>query len=220
MKKFIFFASIVMCLFMSTNASAQVINGSFETGTCNGAFTTVLAGQTNITGWTVGGHSVDYICFYWQASDGNRSIDLNGNGPGGLSQVVGTTAGYTYQVTFDMSGNPDGAPTVKLLSVSADGENSTQYSYTIGTNTHADMEWETNNYYFTATDTSTILDFLTNTTGFYGPALDNVSISVVTQVCHRNHGKAPFKTLTIDPESVSDHLGHGDQPGPCPAPES
>ena len=221
MKKFIFFASIVMCLFLSTNASAQVTNGSFEAGTCNGTFTTVLAGQTNITGWTVGGHSVDYICSYWQASDGNRSIDLNGNGTGSLSQTIATIPGVTYGVYFDMSGNPDGPPDERLMAVSATGTASEVFSYTADNNTHADMQWASESYQFAATSSSTLLSFVTNTLGFYGPALDNVEvIALFGQVCHRNNGKAPFKTLTIDPESVPDHLGHGDQPGPCPTPES
>jgi len=93
------------------------------------------------------------------------------------------------------------------------------FSYTADNNTHADMQWASESYQFAATTSSTLLSFVTNTPGFYGPALDNVEvIALFGQVCHRNHGKAPFKTLTIDPESVPDHLGHGDQPGPCPAP--
>src|SRR5688500_8882000 len=78
------FTILITCLVLSTDLSAQINNGSFESGGCFGQFTTLGNGSTNITGWVVGGHSVDYICRYWQASDGARSIDLNGKrtGPG------------------------------------------------------------------------------------------------------------------------------------------
>jgi choice-of-anchor C domain-containing protein len=121
---------VLIAAFATVSVSAQVSNGSFETGDCNGIFTEMLAGDTNIDSWTVGG-GVDYICTYWQAAEGTRSVDLNGRQSGSVSQGFATTPGFTYQVTFSMSGNPDGSdlpkvisygvPPVKTLGVSANG---------------------------------------------------------------------------------------------------
>lgn len=59
----------------------SIVNGSFEatTGGDPGAgFLTKGTGDTSITGWTVAGHSIDYIGGYWVADDGVRSLDMNG----------------------------------------------------------------------------------------------------------------------------------------------
>lgn len=70
----------------------------------SGGFFTIFAGQTDIFDWTVGLHSVDYIGDYWEALEGERSVDLNGHRTGEISQTLATTPGITYQVSFDMSG--------------------------------------------------------------------------------------------------------------------
>ncbi len=212
MKKLLIFAFTVLSVFLSLGhtVSAQV-NISFETGTNPGSFTTVYASQTNITNWSVDFGSVDYIGTYWQPSTGVRSIDLNGqNQRGQISQIIPTTTGWTYKVTFDLSGNPDGGPTVKFMSVSADKEQTQFYFYIIGNNTRVDMQWEPNTYHFTANFPITFLSFTSQITGFYGPALDNINVSVETQVCHQLE-----KTLTLSPPEVAVHLAHGDTPGPC-----
>jgi len=190
-------------------------NGSFEVGEDPGIFQVKFAGSTDITDWTITG-SVDYIGTYWEASDGDRSLDLAGNFAGGVSQSMATTPGYVYVVSFDMSGNPAGPPALKRLEVTADGGNSQTYSYTTGTNTLTDMEWERNLYYFTATGTETLIAFNSLTSLFYGPALDNVELKVVNRVCHINQGRKGSKTLTIGAAAVVAHLAHGDTPGPCP----
>jgi hypothetical protein len=83
--------------------------------------------------------------------------------------------GWTYKVTFDMSGNPDGSPISKSMIVSADQQPAWVYRYVIGSNTRADMQWLSETYYFTAEDSTTLLRFTSLVQGFYGPAIDNVS---------------------------------------------
>jgi choice-of-anchor C domain-containing protein len=215
-----FILGVVLSLVVASAGYGQIANGSFEDGTCNGAFSTLAGGSTAITGWTVGaGGTVDYICSYWQASDGSRSIDMSGFfSVGSISQTFDTTPGVTYSVTFDLSGNPAGPPTTKTLVVSATGAAPEMFTYEVDDNTLTDMQWESQTYTFMATGTSTTLTFSTPDSSAFGPALDNVAINAdFGTVCHRNKGKAPFKTLTIDADSVQDHLDHGDQPGPCPA---
>ena len=97
--------------------AAPFQNGSFETGPTPGGYVTLTAGDTQITGWTVTGNSVDYIGSYWPAADGSRSLDLSGNAAGGVAQAFDTVAGHTYRVGFALAGNPDCAPTVKTVQV-------------------------------------------------------------------------------------------------------
>lgn len=207
-------------LAVGTSAFGQVANGSFENGNCFSPFTYVPAGNSFISCWSVGGNSVDLICGLWQASDGTRSVDLSGGGAGSIAQTLTTEAGLNYEISFDFSGNPDGNPGNKTLSVSAGSTPSQVYTFnTIDmANSRTNMKWTPQTYNFSATANQTILTFMSLTPGFFGPALDNVQITVVSgTVCHRNKGKAPFKTMTFtDLDSFYDHLGHGDEPGPCP----
>jgi hypothetical protein len=108
--------SILASLVAFSAQASTFVNGSFELGTAPGQFITLNGGDsTSITGSTVGGGSngVDYIGSYWTASDGSRSIDLNGLVPGSIFQTFDVVAGQTYQVSFDFAGNPAGGPQFK-----------------------------------------------------------------------------------------------------------
>ncbi len=184
-QKFIVFS----CLAMASLAAAgpSLLNGSFEQGIAFSAgYLELNSGSSAIDDWTVIGGGVkviDYIGSYWQASDGKRSLDLNGNpGPGGVQQSIATIIGQTYLVQFDMAGNPDGAPAIKQLLVSAVG-NATQsqsFSFNTAGHTKAAMGWTTMTWQFTADTTATTLRFESMLTGTpFGPALDNVSVVAV-----------------------------------------
>ena len=163
-------------------AFTGLVNGSFESGTfvdSGSGFQTLNAGDTSIDGWTVGGSSVDWISTYWPAQDGAMSIDLSGVGAGSLSQTFETAIGNTYNVSFGLSGNPDGPPTVKTLEVSATGGVVGLYSYDVTGNDRSNMNWTTETYSFVATSVSTTLSFVSTTATAFGPAIDNV---VVTEV--------------------------------------
>ena len=179
----------------SAFAFTGVSNGSFESGTSTAnPFDTLPAGSTAITDWTIDSGSIDWIGSYWQAAEGSRSIDLNGNDPGAVSQTLTTTIGNTYVVTFGLSGNPDGAPTAKTLTVGATGAPAVVYTFdtaSAGT-TLADMKWAVQTYSFLATSSSTVLSFTSTTVGPFGPALDNVVVSeiVPTKADCKNGGWA------------------------------
>ena len=166
----------VPALALSTVAgAASFTNGSFEVGPAVGAFTTLNAGDTSVSGWTVGGESIDYIGSYWNAQDGGRSVDLAGNGPGSVAQTFDTILNRHYTVTFWLAGNTDGAPTTKSTVVSAGGEPVTFTFDTTGDSIPG-LDWKKYSYSFTATGTSTTLSFAAGDPGFYGAALDNVSV--------------------------------------------
>jgi choice-of-anchor C domain-containing protein len=160
--------------------AVSITNGSFETGTNPGAFTEVGVGGTNITGWTVDSGTLDYIGSYWAASNGGRSLDMSGSSAGQISQTItGLTDGQEYKVTFDLAGNPDGAPASKDLKVSADGFTGMYSFNTTGhsTGSAVAMGWSTQTFFFTASGTSAVLAFLSLTPGSFGAALDNVTIA-------------------------------------------
>ena len=97
--------------------AAPFTNGSFESASVDpgSGFLTLAPGSPAITGWEVfGSNSIDYIGTLWEADEGVRSVDLNGNiGPGGIRQTFDTVAGTAYEVLFAMAGNPAGLPVVK-----------------------------------------------------------------------------------------------------------
>lgn len=161
--------------------AAPFTNGSFEDGLANiGAFTTINAGQPGITGWTVLGHSVDYIGTYWAAQDGNRSLDLNGNGKGGVSQTFDTSIGQVYQVSFWVAGNPDGLPILKELTAD-DGTTTFEFEFDATGSTRVDPNWSERTFEFIASGASTTLSFKSTVEGFFGPALDNVSVTAIPE---------------------------------------
>ncbi|MEA2545642.1 MAG: hypothetical protein QOI09_915 [Chloroflexota bacterium] len=161
-------------------AFGGLTNGSFESGSyldSGSGFEELNAGDTSITGWTVDAGSVDWIGSYWLAQDGSMSIDMSGTDAGAISQTFATTIGNTYTVSFYLSGNPAGPPTVKTLDVSATGGTVGQYTFDSTSSTLANMAWAAESYSFLATTTSTTLSFVSTTPGPFGPALDNVVVT-------------------------------------------
>ena len=176
---------------LSVPAMANVTNGSFEDGTDPGSRLGLSIGSTAITGWTVygigSGLLIEYIGSYWAASDGSRSLHLNGpDGPGGVSQTIATVPGVSYQVTFDMAGNPDGEPTIKELTVDAYAGGALlhkSFNFDITGHSRNSMGWTRNEWTFTAFAESTTLAFWSSAWGgqseTLGPALDNVSVVAI-----------------------------------------
>ena len=155
-------------------------NGSFEQGVSNtgSGFTTLYGGDsTSLPSWIVTGRSIDYINSEWVASNGSKSLDLDGNlNAGGVTQTFDTIAGKSYQVNFDLAGNPEGEPTVKTLAVTAPNF-SQNYSFDVTGHSFSSMGWTTKSFIFTASGSSSTLGFTSTTGSGYGPALDNVTVT-------------------------------------------
>jgi choice-of-anchor C domain-containing protein len=169
----------------SPAAAAPFTNGSFELGSVNpgSGWITLGSGSSAITGWEIFDGTIDYIGTYWQAADGSRSVDLNGNdGPAGIRQTFDTIGGATYQVSFALAGNPDGAPFTKSVQVTSGGV-SQLYTFTVMPGTsRADMGWNHHSLLFTAAAGSTTLSFVSDTAGaYFGPALDDVRVTAVPE---------------------------------------
>ncbi len=174
-----------------TNANANlIVNGSFEVGPDPGPalYITLNPEATAITGWTVTREGIDYKGTFWQASDGVISLDLDSSpGFGGVMQTFATTPGVQYLATFDMAGNPYlglGDPVDKHMRVAAAGQ-SADYSFDVTGHDFQNMGWETNSWWFTASGSSTTIEFYSlhdeygGYSGAVGPTLDNVSVSML-----------------------------------------
>lgn len=176
----------VMLLFAGSVAHAlPFANGGFESPDITGSYQTRSSTNSNpalrtIGAWNISG-SVDLINSYWQAAEGGQSLDLNGTGPGTISQAFDTLLGATYNVTFSLSGNPDrktGTYATKSLLALA-GDYFGQFDFSDTTNSRTNMKWIVESFNFTALDTITSLSFQSLEAGAYGPALDNVQVSLV-----------------------------------------
>jgi choice-of-anchor C domain-containing protein len=154
-----------------------LVNGSFEEGpesTADG-YRTLQKGSTAIKGWQVTQGDIDHIGPFWQAADGQRSLDLNGLTRGGIAQTFKTIKGRRYRVTFSLAGNPiEGGGERKLL-VSAAGK-SAEFVFDSRNKAVHDMGWVSKTWEFIAVADQTTLEFASLTEGASGPALDNVSV--------------------------------------------
>ncbi|HUK31703.1 MAG TPA: choice-of-anchor C family protein [Candidatus Acidoferrum sp.] len=180
---------IVSLAFQASQTPANlIVNGSFEQASVTPpSYQDLPPGSTAIKGWTATGH-IDYVAGLWQASDGKHSLDLEGSACntrsttdclGGVKQTFATVAGQKYDVTFDLAGNPFGAPAVKTLKVSAAGAPQ-NFTFTVTGHNAASMGWKTQHWTFTAAAATTTLEFdsadsVTNLSG-WGPVLDNVIV--------------------------------------------
>jgi choice-of-anchor C domain-containing protein len=190
MRNLIFGAKLGAVLFalcgMTAGARAvTLLDGSFETGAGTiptGLYTTV-AGGSSIGTWKVTGGGVEWVGTYWSAANGIASVDLDGNSPGGIREPIsGLTVGQEYAVTFDLSGNPDGGPTLKQVAVKVGSSPVSYFSYQLGLATHANMAYIPETLGFTATGATEVLSFASyKTPGAYGPVIDNVSVSAVPE---------------------------------------
>src|SRR5688572_21229814 len=104
----------------AAGASPILINGSFEGGPppFSENDIDIPAGSDGITAGAILHAGVDLLEDPWAVSDGTRAIDLDRRSPGGVEQTFSTRAERRYQLLFDLSGNPEGGPTVKQLLVS------------------------------------------------------------------------------------------------------
>jgi choice-of-anchor C domain-containing protein len=175
MKKFIVLTSLAVI----SLTAAPFTNGSFETGpNPGGTFITYGIGVTPITGWEVTVGNIDYIGGLWMASEGGRSLDMNGLAAGKIQQTFDTILGVQYRVLFDMAGNFAG-PAVKEMVVSA-GADSGTYTFDVTGKSAGNMGWLTKEFFFTALGDTTTLSFQSLTTACcWGPALDNVRVEMI-----------------------------------------
>jgi len=197
-------------------AGSLVRDGSFEPSTSvqpTLGFSTIDTRAT-IGSWMVVEGAVDHVGpNSGEAFDGDHWVDLNGNGygPGVIEQLVPTTAGRRYRVSFQMSGNPNGAPTVKELEVGF-GDQLRRYTFDVTGHTNDDLGWT--EVSFTANPdcgSSTVLSFRSLTPGDKGPNIDAIRVldDGPSDSCRQGGYRAvgPVRLLDTRPESVVGYEG-------------
>jgi choice-of-anchor C domain-containing protein len=188
--------SFLLCTLVSfIPATAGLItNGSFESPVVPvGGFTSYASGSTLITGWTVvgaaGGVAVvngtfAQECCTFPAEDGAQWLDLTGlnsNSVEGVEQTIATTAGTSYTVsfwignTYDPNGIFGTTSTVDVLMGGLSG--SLLGAFTNSSTTPGTLVWQQFTTSFTASGSSTTLDFLNaDPANDNSNGLDNVSV--------------------------------------------
>ncbi len=151
-----------------------ITNGGFEANALAfDGYTIVNAGTSGITGWTVGGASVDLIKGGYGAITGT-SVDMLGTpGPGSLTQSFGTASGQQYLLSFDLSSNGGGGGGSGLLGVSLNGGAAVDFNGSTNFTSHT--------LNFTGTGNPFALTFTSAASGYSGAVLDNVSVTAVPE---------------------------------------
>lgn len=162
---------------LAAPAASHFDDGSFETPrVAANTFVNLGTGKT-IGPWTVTGGNVDLIgAGFWQAAEGDQSVDLNGGNAGTVSQTFTTVPGKRYTVTYSLAGNPAGGPALKTGEVLVDGQNFQNFSFDITGKTMANMGYVTREVSFVATGATTTLAFASTKPGAYGPVVDDVTV--------------------------------------------
>jgi choice-of-anchor C domain-containing protein len=175
-------AVLVLLLAGSTTpalADPILINGNFELGPPMGGMhdVDVLAGSDVITGWVVTGGGVDYLGVPWDVFEGEHGIDLDRRSPGGIQQTFETVAGRTYDVFFELSGNPMGGSTLKDLRVSV-GNFTQDYTFDSTGQAENNLIWDHIRFSFVATGATSTLSFasLSGSGSSYGALIDHVRV--------------------------------------------
>jgi choice-of-anchor C domain-containing protein len=164
-------------------ATEMITNGSFEKGNWlgNWSWDRLLPGETDMTGWTIGGTGVDWHnTAEMDPQDGDYVVDLNLDGgssgdTGTISQSILTKPGSLYFLSFYMA-NPYGFdPAYPLLDVNIAGND-----YTVHPEqwTGWNGAWRQETVVFQAIYSLTTLTFSSlNGDGYWGPVLDNISVT-------------------------------------------
>ncbi|MFD0978722.1 DUF642 domain-containing protein [Tropicimonas aquimaris] len=180
-------ASVIIALSAGTAGAVTVAggNGGFEAPTLDpSARWKVYGASDRIGSWIVdaigSGGGVDQVSSsWWAASEGDYSIDLNSTDAGGVSaRMDGLSAGSSYTVSFDMSGNPGGVQGVKELITYINYDRIRSFYYDTTGNSRRNMNWTTMSFKFTAAATVQYVSFVSAISGTQGAAIDNVRVEL------------------------------------------
>ncbi|MCA1704685.1 MAG: choice-of-anchor C family protein [Actinobacteria bacterium] len=184
-----------------------VQNGSFESPFV-AVDSTWSAGQ-NLGGWFVDAASINLVGSYFQAASGRQSVDLNGDpGPGALHQDIATTVGTTYRLRFALAGHPANNTSfpgcdngVKQMRV--EWGSSAVASLTFNTSGHSlsSMGWQKYEFDVVARTATSRLRFVSETPGYCGAAIDDVSIV----------GNTPSADLAVTQHDAPDPVPPGEE---------
>jgi hypothetical protein len=183
--------AVAVCFAPAQVQANLITNPSFETPNVgSGSSVQYNTGtQMDATNWPISANGVTLVDsqFGTVASDGDQWLSLEANpgsvnNPGTISQTFNTFIGAKYLLTFDYSALSDNVITPWTMSYGVAGPTESLVISTAGVPSFSLADWATESYEFTATSLTTTLTFRGDQqrNGFYGPAIDNVSVTFVT----------------------------------------
>jgi hypothetical protein len=189
-----FSATLLVAIVATTSSQAKanlIVNPSFETP--NIAFNSSVqynpGSQMDAVNWPISANGITLVdgSFGTVAADGDQWLSLEAN-PGtvgqdaAISQTFNTTAGRLYDLTFEYSALSDGAINSWTIGYGVAGPTETVVIDSSSTAGFALVPWATETFQFQAIGSTTTLSFLGDQqrNGFFGPAIDNISVVLVT----------------------------------------
>ena len=170
------------CLSVVVLAQPLITNRGYESGKEPGEAMIVAPGSAVIEGWTVVDGDISYIGRKWQHAEGARSVNLLCGG--GISQTIQTEPDQTYEVRFNMAGDPDAAPSLKTVIVSL-GAETRVFTFDTAGRSRTDMGWASRTHVFKASGKTSMLAFRSPKDKCSAPAVDNIRVDPVA-ICVEN----------------------------------
>jgi len=178
----------ISILFLVSIASAQILNGGFESNSCGSDLWCTYG-----PGYFLGDNSWD--CYYGTIDvhhsnvaqlscfEGDFCVDLSGNEEGGITQAFSTIVGHSYTISWMQSGNFNCAPTIKQMDVTVNfahgappAPTQTYYFDTTGIDS-TNMNWQSASYSFTAIQYLSAVYFSSDTPSSCGLLIDAVTLT-------------------------------------------
>jgi choice-of-anchor C domain-containing protein len=186
----------------AASSADLLVNGNFELGpgmTPQNPILAVAPGNAALTGWTVSGGAINIVTDgYWAPLSGHRSVVLSSTGPGSIEQVIATSSGSVYRLTFWISGEAFSSPTIKHLRLTA-GATVQDQTFDITPAWHWDMAWSERTFDFTATGSSTTLKLSSMDASAWGPAIDSAKVELVSAGVPAGDRALAFAAVAPDP---------------------
>ena len=97
---------------------------------------------------------------------------------GGITQTIETEPDQTYEVRFNMAGDPDAAPSLKTVIVSL-GAETRVFTFDTAGRKGTDMGWASRTHVFKASAKTSTLAFRSPKDKCSAPAVDNVRVDPI-----------------------------------------
>jgi choice-of-anchor C domain-containing protein len=178
--------AMIGCLCSVALAQALVKNRSFESGSEPGDAAVLAPGSRAIEGWTVVDGDVSYVGRKWRHAEGARSVGLPCGG--GITQTIETEPDQTYEVRFNMAGDPDAMPSLKTVIVSL-GAETRIFTFDTAGRSRTEMGWASRTHVFKASAKASTLAFRSPKDKCSAPAVDNVRVDPIA-ICVQNGAAA------------------------------